>query len=626
MPKKSIWALDLGAWSMKIARASRDRSGAIVVDLYDEIGYHTPGAEGEGGILGGVREAVDEFATRHTVNASDDFCVAVSGGGVFSRFINLPPVPESVDDIIRYEAMQQIPFDMDQVVWDYQTVKDEHEPWEEVKVGLFALKIETIDELISILSPWRRNLRIIQQAPLAVLNFASFEQYDTEPTIVIDVGGRTTALVVIDPPGFWMRTLLVGGDSLTERIESHFGVSRREAERIKERASESGKTAQLLRVVGKPIGDILSEVQRSLGYYKSIVPDVKFNKVIGLGNAFQLRGLDRVIAEGLQTEVEVVRDVKNFTLTGKTKAKMGGGLCGCGVLLGLIAQCMGEGRVRVNLVPEKITFENQMRSKKPFFAGAVAGVIAIIGVLILGETFYGRRIGSVDVDAGRDMVAQIERVRSRYSEAESRLDRVERELARFAGSTVRRDAVAHALSELTRAVPQEKIPQPESLFPEGAYVRSIEFRWGGGGGGGAPAPRRPADTGTRRDRTAAPQRVEPSRGRGAGWSAVAGEDAGLEAEIAFEATVSHLESDRFVENVVESFRESWYADTGEPAFRNVYVGEEVVNLLLEVRTDREIFRNPTDEAFINFRRWGDPDKYELARFTLIAEVNELMDE
>ena len=47
--------------------------------------------------------------------------ISVSGQSGLARFIKLPPVEaEKIPDIVRYEARQQIPFDLNDVIWDYQ--------------------------------------------------------------------------------------------------------------------------------------------------------------------------------------------------------------------------------------------------------------------------------------------------------------------------------------------------------------------------------------------------------------------------------------------------------------------------------------------------------------------------
>ena len=47
--------------------------------------------------------------------------VGVSGQSSFARFIKLPPVePKKIPEIVRFEAIQQIPFPLDDVEWSYQ--------------------------------------------------------------------------------------------------------------------------------------------------------------------------------------------------------------------------------------------------------------------------------------------------------------------------------------------------------------------------------------------------------------------------------------------------------------------------------------------------------------------------
>ena len=613
MPRKSVWGLDLGAWSMKIGRGRLEKSGAVTVDLYDEINYQSLGVESDGRFLSGAAEAVEEFSKRHTIDVADDLCVSVSGSGVFSRFINLPPVPESIGEIIQYEARQQIPFDMDQVVWDYQPVKEEHEPWEEVKVGLFALKSETIEELVGILSPWRRNLRLVQQAPLAVYNFMCFEGYDSEASVVVDMGGKSTGLVVINPPEFWLRSLLVGGDALTERVESHFGVSKREAERIKERAGESGRAAQLLRVVGKPVGNILSEIQRSLGYYKSLEPDISLDRVIGVGNAFRLKGMDRVIGEGLQSEVNVLDEVKNLNLTDKVEQKIGGGLCGCCALFGLIAQGVGAGRVRVNLVPSEIALENEMRRKKPFLAGAAAGIIMIIALLIIGESLYGRRLAP-HTDAGAGIAEQLQAVDREYSSIKREVNDLEEEVHNLAGREVRRDIYLHVLPEIGRALPRERAAATGALLPSAVYVNDISFNW---------VPKRAYENRIEDGRPPEDDEVDDGRRRGdtrdpdddrlaemaIEGQMLAGEDAVLVAEIECELTMMRGYESFIDDVVIESLRDSRYAKTGNPVFRDV----QCVGRLRRITRDSKTGElNGSDDA----------QRLEFIRFYVIAGIND----
>ncbi len=612
MATKNIYALDIGSWSLKVARGRREKAGGITVDLYDEIRYGVGKVEDEAaeGDLSGLRGAVAEFSKRYTLEPADDLCLSVCGTDVFSRFIKLPPVSDSIDKIIQYEARQQIPFDMDQVVWDYQPVKEGHEPWEEINVGLFALKNEKVDELMTLFEPWRKNLRIIQQAPLAIYNFLCFEGYDSESVAAIDIGEKSTGILAINPPGYWLRSLRVGGEAITERIQSHFGVSRREAERIKERSGESGHAAQLMRVMAKPLGNILSEIQRSLGYYKSIEPDVEFSKIIGLGNTFRMKGMDRVISEGLQNKVGILKGTNNLTLTKEARRSIGSGIGGCCVLFGLIVQCSGEGRIRVNMVPQGLSFENEMRRKKPYLAGAAVGIVAVIVLLILGEFSYNRRVVAQQ-DFGAGVVSEVEELSREHSRALNEVQSLEGELAKMTERGAGPEVFLHAVSEIHRVLPETELPEEGAAMPSGVIVSDIKFRW---------VPE--ADYG-RRMRSDVGGLGDFS---GPGAGAVTGKDTVLVAEISCESTVFYYSRREFHDEVIEIYdeerTESYYSELIENfrqhTFRN---DEEDRKVFRDVYLVGELEPESYDIAQLGIETLPEGEEPEVIRFRILAGIN-----
>jgi len=460
------WALDLGEWSLKVVRGTVDAtSGDIAVDLCDEIRYAELGLAEDASSLEKFRAGLRVFGDKHDLAAGDNLCVAVSGSEVFSRFINLPPVPESISEIIRYEARQQIPFDINEVVWDYQPLKEEHLPGEEIEVGLFALKRETVNEFMAILEPWRRNLRIIQNAPLAAYNFLRFEGWVDEPLIVLDVGAHTTDVLILNHPRFWIRPLLTAGNDITERLKSHFGISTQEAERVKARASESAHEAQVLRVIRPVVANMVSEIQRSLGYYKSLARGVKFNKVLTMGNSFKLRGLDKLLAEGLQYEIQQITELKRFKPAPPlSRAEFDAQLGGARTALGLLVQGLGLGHVSVNLVPEEVVAAMAISRKKPWLAGAVAAFI-LMGVTLFGsERAHGKDVIAQSA-AGEKTNEEVDRLRGLHRTAASQTKEIEGNLQKLASSAVDRD------------VWLQVIPAVAAVFPEDVVSPRIQTSW-----------------------------------------------------------------------------------------------------------------------------------------------------
>ena len=71
------------------------------------------------------------------------------GFHVFSKFVKLPPVDTSkVTQIIRYEAQQNVPFPLDEVVWDYQILGTS--ATSELEVLLVAVKSEIVEGLFRV--------------------------------------------------------------------------------------------------------------------------------------------------------------------------------------------------------------------------------------------------------------------------------------------------------------------------------------------------------------------------------------------------------------------------------------------------------------------------------------------
>ncbi len=455
MPK-AIWALDFGGGSLKAVRGGFDkRTGRIVVDTMEEIDYGELPCGYEASAVDRQREAVIEFRSRHTIGSGDILCVSVTGSEVFSRFINLPPVPESIDEIIRYEARQQIPFDLDEVIWDYQPVKEEHEIGEEIEVGLFALKKARVNQLLDALSPWRKNLRVVQAAPLAVFNLLEHEGMVEEPSVVLDVGASTTDVLVLNPPRFWVRSLLVAGNDMTNALVEKFGVAVEEAEQIKRRLARSTHRDQIVNILNPVFDEIGNEIQRSLGYYKSLARDVRFSRVLLLGGALRMSGMRDMLAKRLQYRVQALGEMQRIELAPSVASERAQAMLpGFAAALGLLVQGAGRSRVSINLVPEEIQLENVMARKRAWLVGAAVGLLVAVGLLIAGERLHAQEIRGVDRDVDWDEVSKCQTDEATWQALHSQVEALaQSDLAGFVGSDVDPNFVADILTVVANELP-----------------------------------------------------------------------------------------------------------------------------------------------------------------------------
>ena len=121
---RNVWGIDIGKCGLKALRCSRSSdSEKLVADAFDYIEYPMllTQPEADPGEL--VRDAVEEFLSRNDI-VGDTIAVSVPGQAGLSKFIKLPPVEASkIPDIVTYEARQQIPFPLEQVIWSWQRLE-----------------------------------------------------------------------------------------------------------------------------------------------------------------------------------------------------------------------------------------------------------------------------------------------------------------------------------------------------------------------------------------------------------------------------------------------------------------------------------------------------------------------
>src|SRR6202035_4058562 len=100
-----------------------------------------------------VREALTTFLGRNDLKGCK-VALGVPGQSGLVKFIKLPPVEKKrIPDIVKFEARQQIPFALEEVIWDYQQIGGEDQDASEedftmAEVGLFAMKRDQINRAI----------------------------------------------------------------------------------------------------------------------------------------------------------------------------------------------------------------------------------------------------------------------------------------------------------------------------------------------------------------------------------------------------------------------------------------------------------------------------------------------
>jgi len=377
---KACWGIDIGQCALKAIKLRQvgDRVEVVAFDVIEhEQILSQPDADG----AALVRSALETLLSRNDFSGST-IAVTVPGHQTFARFTKLPPVePKKIPDIVRFEARQQIPFEIDEVDWDYQTFTSADSP--DVEVGIFAMKRDLIRRHLAALTGARLEPNIVQTAPLALYNFLRYDgQYGKGGTVLIDIGAENTDLVVTDGQTVWSRNIPLGGNNFTEALVKAFKLSFAKAEKLKRTAASSKYARQIFQAMRPVFADLVAETQRSIGFYASTHREVVINKVMGMGNAFRLPGLQKYLQQNLQMDVERISDFKKVSLgPGVNGVQFNENVLTLGVCYGAALQGLDLAEVRSNLLPVELTRAAMWRRKRPFFAGAAACLLLAGGAL-----------------------------------------------------------------------------------------------------------------------------------------------------------------------------------------------------------------------------------------------------
>ena len=169
----AVWGIDLGQCALKALRCTLDSDGqTIIADKHDFIEYPKILGQPEVDPEELIHEALTEFLSRNKV-AGDRVAISVSGQAGLSRFFKPPPVePSKLPEIVKYEVKQQIPFPIEDVIWDWQqlggAVVDGRT--QNAEVGLFAMKRDAVFRALKPFDDAEIDVNVVQLSPLSIFN------------------------------------------------------------------------------------------------------------------------------------------------------------------------------------------------------------------------------------------------------------------------------------------------------------------------------------------------------------------------------------------------------------------------------------------------------------------------
>jgi type IV pilus assembly protein PilM len=396
MASPYAWGIDIGNRALKAVRLSQGPEG-LQIDDFDVVEHEQVLSNAGDNKESLLQSALANFVQRHELKGTP-VAIGVSGQNSFARFIKLPPVePKKIPEIVKFEAIQQIPFPLDEVEWSYQLFQDDKSP--DVEVGIFAMRRDLVNQHINHFTSAGLNVQVVQMNPLAVYNAMYYDQRLKGTTMIIDLGAENTDLIIAEGETIWLRSIPVGGNKFTEALATQFKLKFPKAEDLKRNAATSKYGRQILQAMKPVFNELVSEIQRSIGFYASVHRDSRITRVLALGGTFRLPGLQKYVQQNLQIEVHRIDRLGTAAPSdAKVATIFSENILSSVSAYGLAIQAMGQAKINSSLLPQKIRKEKMWREKIPWFGAAAAVFIA---APILGwSSIY---MANHSLDASRDI-------------------------------------------------------------------------------------------------------------------------------------------------------------------------------------------------------------------------------
>ncbi|MBQ6925307.1 MAG: type IV pilus assembly protein PilM [Kiritimatiellae bacterium] len=398
--------------------------------------------------------------------------MSVSGQTVFPRFVKLPPVAkDKILQMVRYEAEQNVPFPIEEVVWDYQLIGDASSG--EQNAMIVAIKTESAIALTNCVEAVGMEPEVVDVAPLAIANCVQISYPDQDGcTMVLDIGARSTNLIFLEDGRVFYRTIPVAGNTITQEIAKSFGVDFQEAERMKREigfvalggvyASEDETADKLSKVIRNVVTRLHAEINRSINFYRSQQGGTVPTRALLTGGSCTISHMDTFFREKLKVDVDYLNPFASVEIGGHiSQDAVGEDFYRLAEVIGLAMRKAASCFVEINLMPPDLVQKKTFRKRIPFLVAGAASML--VGVCLMGLVSGTRLEGFTEQ---RDKVKAEKRGYDSYRAA------VREEVA--AAEAVEKDIDAYVSLINQRAIALRRLDSLRAAMLDGMWLVAAE--------------------------------------------------------------------------------------------------------------------------------------------------------
>lgn len=309
-----IIGLDIGSSAVRAAQVHVRGHGPATLERFGQV-VLPPDAVRDGEVIDGdaVTQSLVALWDRYGFKTRK-VALGLANQQVVVRQVDLPYLPEAeLRMSLSFQAQEFIPIPVEQAILDAHLLETyETDEGRVSRILLVAAQRTMVEAFTNCVRAADLTPVMVDLDAFAILRSIARERSITEPggEMLLDIGSAVTKIVVHDNgiPKF-VRTLLMGGEAITESLATSLGMSHEEAEQAKATAGMALSASapvqdKAVGVVTVPANRFVDEIRGSLDYYAAQENAVPVGGVVLAGGAAQLPNLAEQLAVALDLPVD----------------------------------------------------------------------------------------------------------------------------------------------------------------------------------------------------------------------------------------------------------------------------------------------------------------------------------
>lgn len=463
----SVAALNLGMQSVTMAVFEASGGGLALKGFARSELVADPAADASrAGQLGIV---LSELRTKLGWHGGAVAC-AVPSQGVFARFVKIPKVEAGkVEQMLHFEAQQNVPYPIEDVSWGYQ-VLPESDP-DSLGALILATKLDQLEATVGALSSAGLPPDLIETSPVALYNAFRFNYPEMEGcSLLIDIGARATNLLFIEGDRLFIRTLPVGGGSITGALQKRFeGRPYAEVEDLKKteafipppgnytgtRTAEAAEIGKIARTV---MTRIHNEITRSITFYRTNQHGAAPMRVYLAGGGVTLPYTLEFFNEKLSLPIEFFNALRRVSVAPAVNQEELRAVAHClGECTGVaLREIVGDCPLEIDLKAPSLERAKTDRARRPFLIAAAALLVASVGMATLYYRSAADKVAAINADIAA-RTAPLAALKDQIDRLAGERKAMMTEAADLAAAPVLRGAWASLLHDLNARLPERNI-------------------------------------------------------------------------------------------------------------------------------------------------------------------------